>query len=181
MLIVDKDSIEFIYQIRWSLTLYLCVLHPQEILGGLHPLLSHRNGPSHLPVGLSIELVGLDEDRPGLVCRVEEHQISWHSLSALHDHYVSYVQVFRSFLYSPCSRVNFLIYFLVHNLVSLMPLEIIVSLLCHRKHEDEGKRRQEGKEETDSERLKELGQRDAQKEEIEEELELIEEYDRDES
>lgn len=62
-----------------------------------------------------------------------------------------------------------------------MPLEIIVSLLCHRKHEDEGKRRQEGKEETDSERLKELGQRDAQKEEIEEELELIEEYDRDES
>jgi predicted metal-binding protein len=62
-----------------------------------------------------------------------------------------------------------------------MPLKIIVCLLCHRQHEDEGNGSQEGKEETDSERLKELGERDAQKEEIEEELELIEEYDRDES
>lgn len=181
MLIVDKDSIEFIYQVSWSLALYLCVVHPQEILGGLHLVLSHRNGPSHLPVSLSIELVGLDEDRPGLVCSVEKYQITWHSLSALHDNYVAYVQVFRSFLDSPYSRVNFLIYFLVHNLVSLIPLEIIISLLCHRKHKDEGKGRQEGKEEADSEGLKELGKRDAQKEEIEEELELIEEYDRDES
>lgn len=80
--------------------------------------------------------------------------------SALHSHF--------------CHMINFLVSFKIHDFVSLVSLVVIVSLFRHCEHKHKYKWCEESKQKADSQRLKELRNRDHKEEQVEEELELVE-------
>lgn len=157
------------------------VVHQELVLHALRV----GNRFAQLPVRLSVQLIRLDEDAAALLCRLEEDEVGRDALVLSNFNDLAHLDVLRSdgrdAAHAALGALQDGVLRPVQLFVASVPIEVVHPLLNHRHNQYERKRCDVSEEEADFEEGYKLADGDQEKEQVEEEFELVVEHFRNEA